>query len=172
MANAAAKKRAQENKAGLSKLNLLVLGFAVYMVLIRVFWQRASFGGWAIGGVVLVAFGNLIPYLFLRSAASVDVSEDGSLIDSGSDMYGGMCEYYWDVLYLTWAVQLLWPFTNYVFLVFLLIPAFALWQFWFKLLKPWIFNEGMFAKAEQQEDERSKKKREKLEKRASRGIRR
>ena len=88
----------------------------------------------------------------------------GTLVDGGGDLNSGMLEYVWDVLYVVWFVQVMGLTSSYAWLVLLVIPAFALWRLWWDLVKPWIFNEGMFAKPEIEESKTQRKRRARAEK--------
>lgn len=90
---------------------------------------------------------------------------NGELIDGGFNMNeGGLCGYIHDILYITAFVQLTSIMSDKFWFVYLVIPVFAFYKLWQLVLYPFFFQsspEGM-------EDEKAKRKREKMEKKAGR----
>ncbi|CAN4084349.1 unnamed protein product [Withania somnifera] len=89
---------------------------------------------------------------------------DGEMFDGGYDMStGGICGYLHDVIYITCFVQLTSIISDKFWYTYLVIPAFAA----YKLSG---FIKGFLPQGSEdvEEDEKTRKKREKLEKKASR----
>ncbi|KAL0717493.1 hypothetical protein Bca4012_066815 [Brassica carinata] len=94
-------------------------------------------------GLVVTSIGYGVPYKFLDGMVKPSVSDDGELIDGGFDMStGGICGYLHDVLYITCFVQL---------------ASIISVKFWYTYLVGGV------------QDEKTRKKREKMERKASRG---
>lgn len=71
-------------------------------------------------------------------AAAPHYSESGDLINSGADLKtGGMLSYFHDVLYVALFCQILGGYTNYAWLAFLSVPAYAFYQIIVQILLPW-----------------------------------
>eukprot|EP00298_Acanthocystis_sp_HF-20_P019706 c2374_g1_i1.p1 GENE.c2374_g1_i1~~c2374_g1_i1.p1 ORF type:complete len:185 (-),score=39.51 c2374_g1_i1:39-560(-) len=172
MANASEKKRLQENEKILQTLKQLIAGFGLYYIIVRIILQYSSFGIWSFLGFLLITAVNVFVFVSMTSAAkpSYDPST-GELENGGQDLHKGLYEYYWDLLYITWFIQVTTTYSNYFWLFFLLIPGYGLWRLWWDLVKPWIFNEGMFAKPEEVESSSSRKKRDLSDRRGFRQVR-
>jgi hypothetical protein len=52
----------------------------------------------------------------------------------------GLYEYVFDIIYLTWILQVASVLSFYVWLAYLLIPIYTVYKLWTKLLGPWIFG--------------------------------
>lgn len=97
--------------------------------------------------------------------ASPAYADDGDLLDGGFDMStGGICGYLHDVIYITSFVQLMSIISGKFWYTYLVIPAFGAY-------KSFGFFRGFLSNGSEEgaEDEKTRKKREKLEKKASRG---
>ncbi|CAN6253859.1 unnamed protein product [Urochloa humidicola] len=102
----------------------------------------------------------------LASMAKPVYSDNGELLDGGFDLStGGVCEYLYDVIYITVFVQLMSIISEKFWWTYLVIPAFAGYKI-FGLLRGTFFSGGSEGEVE---DEKTRKKREKMEKKASRG---
>ncbi|KAJ4972451.1 hypothetical protein NE237_005625 [Protea cynaroides] len=107
----------------------------------------------------------VIPYQQLEKMAQPSYGDDGELLDGGFDMStSGVCSYIHDVIYITSFVQLMSIISGKFWYTYLLIPAFA----GYKLFG---VTRGFMSQGSEgtMEDEKSRKKREKMEKKASRG---
>lgn len=101
----------------------------------------------------------------LAGMAKATYDDSGELIDGGFDMNGGgLCSYLHDVLYITIFVQLASIISDKFWLVYLVIPIFALYKLWQLVLYPFFFQSSV----EDVEDEKAKRKREKMERKAGR----
>ncbi|KAK1256945.1 hypothetical protein QJS04_geneDACA017235 [Acorus gramineus] len=164
MANQGAKKRKEENKQHMVKLLRLVIAANVIYVLLRilVFNSSVTWKHWV--GLLLTSMAYTIPYQQLSKMASPAYSDDGELIDGGFDMStGGVCGYLHDVIYITSFVQLMSILSDKFWYTYLVIPAFGVYKL-SGILKGFLpqGSEG------EVEDEKSRKKREKMERKASR----
>eukprot|EP01121_Diplochlamys_sp_Union-15-3_P010228 TRINITY_DN2851_c0_g1_i4.p1 TRINITY_DN2851_c0_g1~~TRINITY_DN2851_c0_g1_i4.p1 ORF type:complete len:186 (+),score=27.32 TRINITY_DN2851_c0_g1_i4:48-560(+) len=137
MANAAAKKRAQRNTQIISTLNKQQLLFLIPFLLIRVIWWWPSFTWLHIIGSTILLIANWYCFSSLKAYAKPSYSESGELIDGGADLdMKGLVEYHWDVLYITWFCFVTTLISDWFWLVFLVVPAFALYKIWFEVLYP------------------------------------
>lgn len=164
MANQGAKKRKEENSRHMAKLLRLIIICNVIYVLVRMlfFHSSVTWKHWV--GLMVTSVGYALPYLQLANMAKPTYTDDGELLDGGFDMSTtGMCGYLHDVIYITSFVQLMSIFSGKFWYTYLVIPAFGAYKI-SGLLKGFLpgGSEG------EVEDEKSRKKREKMEKKASR----
>ncbi|KAK6248163.1 hypothetical protein QUC31_019728 [Theobroma cacao] len=183
MANQGAKKRKEENTRHMANLRRIIIACNVIFVLVRMLIFHSSFTWKHWVGLVLTSAAYFIPYQQLAQMAKPTYANDGELLDGGFDMStGGICGYLHDVIYITSFVQLMsiisekfW-YTYLVvsgtsnvmpniteFLVACQIPAFGAY-------KSFGFIRGFLSQGSEGEveDEKTRKKREKMEKKASR----
>ncbi|KAB5514464.1 hypothetical protein DKX38_028370 [Salix brachista] len=185
MANQGAKKRKEENARHMANLRRLIIACNVIYVLVRMVVFHSSFTWKHWIGLILTSVAYFIPYRQLAAMASPAYAEDGDLLDGGFDMStGGICGYLHDVIYITSFVQLMSIISGkfwYTYLALVAcyenmggrvrvgalgieIPAFGAY-------KSFGFIRGFLSHGSEEgaEDEKTRKKREKLEKKASRG---
>ncbi|KAF4370373.1 hypothetical protein F8388_016110 [Cannabis sativa] len=191
MANQGAKKRKEENSRHITNLRRLIIACnAIYFVFrMLIFHSSFTWKHWIGLGVTSAAY--FLPYKQLAQMANPSYTDDGELLDGGFDMStGGVCGYLHDIIYITSFVQVASIISGkfwYIYLVCLEknlpgnfvfgemaetetvwwlthIPAFGAYQCSG-------FIKQIFSRASEGdvEDEKSRKKREKLEKKASRG---
>ncbi|XP_008807068.1 transmembrane protein 208 homolog [Phoenix dactylifera] len=163
MANQGAKKRKEENRKHMAMLLRVIIASNVIYVLVRmlIFYSTFTWKHWVGLLITSVAYG--VSYQQLANMAKPTYSNDGELLDGGYDMTtGGVCGYLHDVIYITSFVQLTSIISGKFWWTYLVIPAFGAYKV-SGLLK------GIFGGSEVGvEDEKSRKKREKMEKKASR----
>jgi len=107
-------------------------------------------------------------YSGLLSFTKCSYDDNGELIDAGIDLnIGGLSEYYFDVIYITWFVQLTTIFSDWFWMSFLLIPGFAFFKLWTLVIGPYLANVG---KAEPV-TEKERKRMEKAERHSQRTTR-
>eukprot|EP00252_Welwitschia_mirabilis_P013513 TRINITY_DN29718_c0_g1_i1.p1 TRINITY_DN29718_c0_g1~~TRINITY_DN29718_c0_g1_i1.p1 ORF type:complete len:172 (-),score=32.69 TRINITY_DN29718_c0_g1_i1:494-1009(-) len=163
MANQGAKKRRDENVRHMKTLLRLIVISNVIYVFLRILVMHSSFS-WKHGiGFLLTSAAYAVPYLQLSSMAAPTYDGSGDLLDGGFDMNtGGICGYLHDVIYITSFVQLGSIISDKFWYIYLVIPAFTAYKF-FDSFRGWFQSspEGF-------EDEKTRKKREKMERKASR----
>ncbi|KAH8481902.1 hypothetical protein H0E87_029395 [Populus deltoides] len=165
MANQGAKKRKEENSRHMANLRRLIIACNVIYVLVRLVIFHSSFTWKHWIGLILTSVAYFIPYRQLAVMASPAYADDGDLLDGGFDMStGGICGYLHDVIYITSFVQLMSIISGKFWYTYLVIPAFGAYKS-FGFLRGFLSNGS----EEGAEDEKTRKKREKLEKKASRG---
>ncbi|KAJ6807915.1 transmembrane protein 208-like protein [Iris pallida] len=165
MANQGAKKRKEENKKRMSNLLRLIIACNVIYVLVRMlfFYSTFTWKHWL--GLLVTSAAYGLSYQQLANMAKPTYADDGELLDGGFDMRtDGICGYLHDVIYITSFVQLMSILSGKFWWTYAVIPAFALYKV-SGLIKGALSlgSEGGV------EDEKSRKKREKMEKKASRG---
>jgi len=166
MANQAAKKQKAKND---STLRFLRYGIAVvsalYLILrVGVFYSSFTFWHWL--GLALFASIYFFCYAGLASMTTCRYDETGELVYGGEDItMPGLCEYYFDLIYISWFVQVTTILSEWFWFTFLVVPFYAIYKLWDLVLKPWIFRPD---ERDLPEDEKSRKKREKMERKASR----
>lgn len=166
MANQGAKKRKEENERHMKMLLRIILGSNAFFILIRLCFQFSSFGWRMWVALALTSTAYKLCYDQIRGMALPSYDENGELIDGGYDLsMGGLNGYLHDIIYLTAIIQLLSPLTNWAWVLYLLIPGFGLYKLWELVLYPYFTQT---APQEEVEDEKTKKKREKAEKKAAR----
>ncbi|XP_022668342.1 transmembrane protein 208-like [Varroa jacobsoni] len=100
----------------------------------------------------------------MHSMATPMFSETGQLLDGGTDlnMKNGFCEYLKDLVILSSFVEVLAMFSNYFWCLMLLVPIYAFYLLWIKILGPWFFAPPG------EEEELSEKKQRKLDRKMRR----
>ncbi|KAJ1410310.1 SRP-independent targeting protein [Sesbania bispinosa] len=164
MAKQGAKKRKEENIRHMTRLRYIIIACNVIYVLIRmlIFHSTFTWKHWI--GLVVTSVAYLIPYQQLDKMATPAYDEDGELLDGGFDMTtGGVCGYLHDVIYITCFVQVMSIISGKFWYTYLVIPAFGIYQS-FGFIKGFLSHGS----EESYEDDKTRKKREKMEKKASR----
>ncbi|KAI4335501.1 hypothetical protein L6164_014140 [Bauhinia variegata] len=164
MANQGAKKRKEENARHMARLRQVIIACNVIYILIRMLIFHSSFTWKHWVGLVVTSLAYVFPYQQLAKMATPTYADNGELLDGGFDMStGGMCGYLHDVIYITCFVQVASIISGKFWYTYLVIPAYGAYQS-FGLIKSFL-PQGS---EESYEDEKSRKKREKMEKKASR----
>ncbi|XP_058113955.1 uncharacterized protein LOC131256887 isoform X2 [Magnolia sinica] len=164
MANQGAKKRREQNLRHMKNLLRLVIASNVIYVVVRMLFFHSTFTWKHWVGLIVTSVAYAIPYQQLAKMANPTYADDGELLDGGFDMStGGVCGYLHDVIYITSFVQLMSIISGKFWYTYLVIPGFGL----YKLLP---FLRGFLPQGSEGEveDEKTRKKREKMEKKASR----
>ncbi|KAK9806528.1 hypothetical protein WJX73_007441 [Symbiochloris irregularis] len=166
MAKAGAKKRLEENRRRLQLLlYAIVTANAVHLLFSFLIFQ-AKYGALKWLGFALTSGIYVVCYSGLAKAAEPIYSQNGELEDGGANLsIGGMTGYYHDFIYLAVFVQLASLFSGYFWLIFLAVPAYALYYLWTGIIQPYIFTPR---DEEVQESAAMQKRREKLERRQRR----
>ncbi|KAG7571944.1 SRP-independent targeting protein 2 [Arabidopsis suecica] len=165
MANQGAKKRKEENARHMAKLRRLIIASNVVYFVVRmlIFYSSFTWKHWI--GLVITSLAYAFPYKQLDQMAKPSVTDDGELLDGGFDMTtGGICGYLHDVIYITCFVQLASIISGKFWYAYLVIPAFGVYKA--SGLIRGFMSQGSEGGVE---DEKSRKKREKMERKASRG---
>ncbi|XAR65548.1 hypothetical protein NMG60_11009707 [Bertholletia excelsa] len=164
MAKQGAKKRKEENSRHMKNLLRYIIACNVIYLVVKagIFHSTFKWQHWA--GFMLTFFAYIIPYQQLALMARPEYTDDGELLDGGFDMStGGVCGYLHDIIYITGFVQLTSIISEKFWYIYLVIPAFAAYKC-FGFLKGFL----SLGAQEGEVDEKTKKKREKMERRATR----
>nr|ACO15035.1 Transmembrane protein 208 [Caligus clemensi] len=80
-------------------------------------------------------------YQFFSYFGSPTLAENGSVLDTGIDLNitSGVSEHVKDLIILVGFAQVLSLFSNYFWLLLLLIPARGFWMLWKSVIAPWLF---------------------------------
>eukprot|EP01103_Thecamoeba_quadrilineata_P021173 TRINITY_DN953_c0_g1_i2.p1 TRINITY_DN953_c0_g1~~TRINITY_DN953_c0_g1_i2.p1 ORF type:complete len:149 (-),score=23.19 TRINITY_DN953_c0_g1_i2:38-484(-) len=73
----------------------------------------------------------------------------------------GLSEYFFDVIYITWGVLVTSLISDWFWLFYLTIPAYAGWKLWDLIIKPYVFAPSMSGDSSNDDDEKRRKKKEK-----------
>jgi len=162
MANAAAKKQKQKNEITIKNLQRISVIIYIFYLLMRVGVYNESFSYLHWGGLIFFTVIYLVTYNGIVSLAAVEYDTQGELTYGGADLAGkGIVEYYFDLIYITWFVQVATVWSDWFWLIYLVVPTFAVFKLW-DLIGPYFFGAKELA-----EDPKSKKAREKAEKKAN-----
>ncbi|GAQ87967.1 hypothetical protein KFL_003900070 [Klebsormidium nitens] len=165
MANQGAKKRKEENERRIRLLQQLIGGANVAFILVRLvaFYSSTSWKIWL--AFALSSFAYYYCYQAIAYAAAPTFDERGELMDGGSDLsIGGLLGYYHDIIYVLAFVQIGSILSDKFWYFMLVIPAFALYKAWTGIIYPYFLAPS----PEYVEDEKTRKKREKLERQQKR----
>ncbi|KAI0773865.1 DUF788-domain-containing protein [Fomes fomentarius] len=181
MANASAKRVAQQNAETIKNLRLGLLISGAGSLVLRILLRRTSLRPTVFGFWVYAL--SLIPSIFLsryleRIGSPRRDPTTGALISAGEDLSRpGIIEWAFDVVYITWACQLAsGAFGDWVWWLYLVIPLYAVFKLWSSVISPMLgFGRGgSGASAEADAGTEAKetavsKRQEKLRKRSERG---
>lgn len=127
-----------------------------------IFYSTFTWKHWV--GLIVTTAAYMIPYQQLANMAQPAYADDGDLLDGGFDMStGGICGYLHDIIYITCFVQLASIISGKFWYIYLVIPAFGIYQS-FGFIRGFL-SQGSEGEVE---DEKTRKKREKMEKKAAR----
>jgi hypothetical protein len=79
-------------------------------------------------------------YLDRESRVIYDERTKELLTEGASITQPGLYEYVFDLIYLSWLLQIASVISFYVWLGYLVVPGYALYKLWTKLIGPWIFG--------------------------------
>ncbi|EGG16177.1 transmembrane protein [Cavenderia fasciculata] len=139
MAGSGAKKRKQQNEGEIKKLVIALASINALYFIYRVWYHSDSFtfGNWVLWFIVMAMEG--VALYLIKLMAQPTYNEQGELIDGGSDLsMKGLCEYYFDTIYICLIVQLLGLISDKFFYFILVIPAAIAYFGWSKIA-PFIF---------------------------------
>ncbi|OCH93547.1 DUF788-domain-containing protein [Obba rivulosa] len=177
MANASAKRIAQQNAEAVKNLRLGMILSAVLSLLPRILFRRGSLSPKTFGFWIYVL--SLIPSIFLsryleRIGSPRRDPTTGTLISAGEDLgRPGIIEWCFDVVYITWACQIgSGIFGQWFWWLYLVIPLYATYKLWSGVISPLLLGRSAAPPAEDNNtgtQEPTSKRQEKLRKRADRG---
>ncbi|RDX53209.1 putative opsin, partial [Lentinus brumalis] len=181
MANASAKRTAQQNAQTIKNLRMGTLASLGLSLLLRVLFRRSALRPTTFAFWVFAL--SLVPSVFLsryleRIGSPRRDPTTGALISAGEDLaHPGIIEWCFDVVYITWACQIgSGAFGQWVWWLYLVIPLYAVFKLWSSVISPMLgfARGGGGAQAEADAaradpKETVSKRQEKLRKRQERG---
>nr|XP_039255293.1 transmembrane protein 208-like [Styela clava] len=140
----------QENESTLQFYSYIAGGSYIPVVLFKFLWNSEGMGytDWA-----LLIFSTIV------LAACIKVMQSMAKSNLDLSMYQGMGEHLKDILIVTAVCQMLGSFSNYFWLLWLIIPIVAFYKLWVSVLSPWFFQEA---------EEPTEKQKKKLERKMMR----
>ncbi|EGC34199.1 hypothetical protein DICPUDRAFT_153660 [Dictyostelium purpureum] len=172
MANAAAKKRKQQNDKEMIKLKLIVACTTIPYICYRIFYNKETFGGWTMYGYFFIQFLNLLAFYLINTMCQPTFDQSGELIDGGSDLtMGGLTEYYFDIIYVCAIVQFLGLFSDKSLYLVLIVPIFAGYKLWTSIIQPYFLNRPKQTDAQGDKSKRREKMEKKAEKMKFKNVR-
>ncbi|GLB33564.1 putative protein of unknown function (DUF788) [Lyophyllum shimeji] len=175
MANAAAKRIANQNEAAVRTLRLGMLVPTVISLILRFLFRRESLppskGSLAIYIVTFFPAFFLSNYLIKIGTTRRDPTT-GMLISYGEDLYQpGVTEWCFDILYVTWACQIgSGLFGDWFWWLYMVIPLYAVFKLWVSVISPMFLGRSTKqAPDDINKPETTSKRQEKLRKRNERG---
>eukprot|EP00761_Pharyngomonas_kirbyi_P000829 gb/GECH01000830.1/.p1 GENE.gb/GECH01000830.1/~~gb/GECH01000830.1/.p1 ORF type:complete len:179 (+),score=46.22 gb/GECH01000830.1/:1-537(+) len=163
-------KRIKSNNEMIKKhLIITIIVLAIYL-LYRVLYHWDSFKNWQWFGFM----GVLLPGYFgafsmIQKAAAPTTSDRGEIIDvEDLNRVEGLTEYMFDILYISWFVQITTMFSEWFWVIYLVIPAFLLFKAWTGILGPLLSGFGGGGGGNDQEQTISKRQ-QKLQARREKG---
>ena len=172
MAGDKSKKRAEKNTARLKLLFRTVAGSVLFHVLLRLVWKGSTASAWIHYPLfATAATSSWFCYSSLNHHGAPTYDPAGNLIDGGSDLgLGGMTSYSHDIIYVSAFVLITTAaFSDWFWLIALIIPGFATYKLWADIILPWIFTptqDEMERNARMKETKEERRKREKKEAKA------
>ncbi|KAG5654485.1 hypothetical protein H0H81_001984 [Sphagnurus paluster] len=181
MANASAKRIANQNESAVKTLKFGMLIPTVLSLLLRVLFRRDSLppskGSIAIYIVTFCPAFFLSNYLVKIGTTRRDPTT-GTLISYGEDLnQPGVTEWCFDILYVTWACQIgSGAFGEWFWWLYMVIPIYAVFKLWVSVISPMVLGRSSAsAPASEEKSDKDKeaagtsKRQEKLRKRSERG---
>ncbi|KXZ43094.1 hypothetical protein GPECTOR_102g47 [Gonium pectorale] len=166
MAKEGAKKRVEENRKRLRNLRIaMAVGIATNAI-VRLVLRRGYASTAHIIGFGALLFLDLFSYSAIAKFAEPEYNDKGDITYPGADLsMGGMCGYWHDLLYISIFVQVTSSLSSYFWYTLLVVPGFALYMLYVKILKPYWDSTRMEAPAM---DEATRKRLERTQQRAER----
>ncbi|KAF8351138.1 hypothetical protein F5887DRAFT_936073 [Amanita rubescens] len=177
MANAAAKRIANQNESTVKTLKLGLFIPTLISFLLRVLLRRSSLppskGSLAIYIVTFFPAFFLSNYLIKIGTTRRDPTT-GALISYGEDLnQPGVTEWCFDILYVTWACQIgSGLFGDWFWWLYMVIPLYAVFKLWISVVSPVIFGQSRATPTvtgDPNNEELASKRQQKLKKRSDRG---
>ncbi|KAF8076139.1 hypothetical protein FPV67DRAFT_399517 [Lyophyllum atratum] len=177
MANASAKRIANQNETAVKTLRLGMLVPTIISLILRFWFRRDSLppskGSLAIYIVTFFPAFFLSNYLIKIGTTRRDPTT-GTLISYGEDLnQAGVTEWCFDILYVTWACQIgSGIFGEWFWWLYMVIPVYAVFKLWISVISPMFFGRSSTQAPDDNskpEKETTSKRQDKLRKRNERG---
>ncbi|KAK2466494.1 hypothetical protein APHAL10511_002136 [Amanita phalloides] len=177
MANAAAKRIANQNEAAVKTLKLGLFMPTIISLLLRLLLRRSSLppsrGSLAVYIVTFFPAFFLSHYLIKIGTTRRDPTT-GALISYGEDLnQPGVTEWCFDILYVTWACQIgSGLFGDWFWWLYMVIPLYAVFKMWVSIVSPLMLGQSKDKPTTTEgssSEEPMSKRQQKLRKRSDRG---
>ncbi|KAK7470901.1 hypothetical protein VKT23_002317 [Stygiomarasmius scandens] len=175
MANASAKRIANQNEATVKIIKLGMIIPTIISLLLRLLLRRDSLppskGSLAIYVATFFPVFLLSNYLIKIGTTRRDPTT-GTLISYGEDLnQPGVTEWCFDILYITWTCQIgSGAFGEWVWWLYMVIPIYAVFKLWVSVISPmFLGRSNASVPASGPEQEPTSKRQEKLRKRSEKG---
>ncbi|KAJ6539116.1 putative opsin [Mycena capillaripes] len=176
MANASAKRIANQNESTVKTLKLGMILPTIMSLVLRLLFRRGSLP--PSKGALLLYTVTFFPAFFLsnyliRIGTTRRDPTTGTLISYGEDLHQpGVTEWCFDILYVTWACQIgSGAFGEWVWWLYLVIPLYAIYKLWTSVVSPMLGLGKASAVPEESatDKEGTSKRQEKMRKKSERG---
>ncbi|KAI9507698.1 hypothetical protein F5148DRAFT_1276088 [Russula earlei] len=173
MANTSSKRIASQNEVAIKNMCYGHLLGNIVPLLIRVLFRREAFllSKKAIAlYCVSLALSHFL-YRQLKRMGTPRRDSTGNLVSSGDDLnQPGMTDWTFDVLYISWLAQVGSAILGeWFWWIYIVIPTFVFYKSWTIFISPMLFGRSSSLGQEEQKQEGSSKRQEKLKKRSERG---
>ncbi|KAH6915396.1 hypothetical protein BKA70DRAFT_1258842 [Coprinopsis sp. MPI-PUGE-AT-0042] len=179
MANASAKRIANQNETAVKQLRLGLFIPTLLSLLLRLLFRRSSIP--PSKGPIIIHVVTYFPAFFLSNylikiGSTRRDSATGALISYGEDLnQSGVTEWCFDILYITYACQVgSGAFGEWFWWLYTIIPLYAVFKLWSSVISPMVLGRGSSSDASTTDEAADKagatsKRQEKLRKRQERG---
>jgi len=174
MANASAKRIAQQNEAAVKSLRLGMIIPTIISLVLRFLFRRGSLPPSKTSLAIYIV--TFFPSLFLSNylikiGTPRRDPTTGTLLSYGEDLnQSGVTEWCFDILYITWSCQVgSGAFGDWFWLLYMVIPLFAVFKLWSSLISPYLNANSSTSEDLPTDKEPSSKRQEKLRKRGEKG---
>ncbi|KAJ6629233.1 hypothetical protein B0H10DRAFT_1988657 [Mycena sp. CBHHK59/15] len=175
MANASAKRIANQNEATVKTLKLGMIVPTIISLVLRLLLRRSSLP--PSKGSLFIYIITFFPAFFLSNylikiGTTRRDPTTGTLISYGEDLHQpGVTEWCFDILYVTWACQIgSGAFGEWFWWLYMVIPVYAVYKLWISVISPMVLGRSSPAVPDDGIDkETTSKRQDKLRKRSERG---
>ncbi|KAJ7047600.1 hypothetical protein C8F04DRAFT_14468 [Mycena alexandri] len=177
MANASAKRIANQNESTVKTLRLGMIVPTIISLVLRLLLRRGSLP--PSKGAVFLYIVTFLPAFFLSNylikiGTTRRDPTTGTLISYGEDLnQAGVTEWCFDILYVTWACQIgSGAFGEWFWWCYMVIPLYAVYKLWTSVVSPMLGLGGSKPAKEDataDKEETTSKRQEKMRKRGERG---
>jgi len=168
MAGGSAKKIAAQNESAIKNMRTALLVTCLASLTLRFILFQRSYSTFQLLLIALPFIPSITLYNYLTKLGRPIRDASGNLVSPGADLnQGGITEWAFDILYITWFCQLGSALLGeWINLFYLVIPSFGLYKVW-GLLSPFLFKGGSGVDTTEMEGSTSKRQ-QKLQQRAER----
>lgn len=137
MANKNQKKVDEANKKLLANILNTILAINGIYILFNVILSWSTFGFFSICGFLLLNTVYYFTYRYLVSFSEPVITEDDYFVEDLNKCQGTFAEYCFDIFYIQYFVQITTIYSNWFWLVYLVIPGFAGYKVFGYILMFW-----------------------------------